>query len=131
MSNRASKGPRFKTRHLLARKHSKATVNKLLETFPIGSKVDIRLDGSVHSGMPPTRYQGKTATVIRKQGKSFVVKLLKLNKPVELIIHAAHLHLSKGTQSSGDPKSNPTKTKGGAKNKVNVTSDSEEAEAAA
>ncbi|MEK6958230.1 MAG: 50S ribosomal protein L21e [archaeon] len=97
MPSKKAKGPRKKSRDLLKKKGPDVTVNKMLQEIPIGSKVDIRIDSSVHSAMPPTRYQGFTGTVTGKRGVAFMVAVSKGNKPVELIVHPAHLTISRGT----------------------------------
>ncbi|PIN84889.1 MAG: 50S ribosomal protein L21e [Candidatus Diapherotrites archaeon CG11_big_fil_rev_8_21_14_0_20_37_9] len=95
MPNKKAKGARAKTRHLMRNK-VKVTVNKVLEEIPIGSKVDIKINSSVHSAMPPKRYHGYTGEVTAKRGAAYEVAAAKGNKAVLLIVNAAHLHISKG-----------------------------------
>lgn len=91
MPNKKAKGKRAKTRSMLTRKCSRATVNKLLQEFGKGTTVHIRINPAIHSGMPHRRYQGKTAVVAGKRGNAYVLdlKLGKLNK--QIIVTAAHI----------------------------------------
>ncbi|MCR4336169.1 MAG: 50S ribosomal protein L21e [archaeon] len=93
MPNRKAKGKRAKTRDKFKSKR-KITVNKLLQEIPIGSKVDIRIESSVHSGIPDKKFHGFTGAVIGKQGLAYLVELKKQH--VKLVVGAAHLDISKG-----------------------------------
>src|SRR3989338_8232974 len=105
MANKAARGKRAKTRHKIRRKGSKVTITKLLQQIPVGSKVDIKINGSSQGqGMPFRRYHGFTGTVTGKQGTAYVIELYNGNQPVELVIGPAHL-----TPSLGGPKSEQAK----------------------
>ena len=97
MAGKASNGKRAKTRHSHHNKGGKITVNKLLQQIPVGSQVDIRINGSVHSGMPFRRYQGMTGTVISKQGSAYFVSVSKLGKMMKVLAGPAHLTVSRGS----------------------------------
>jgi len=105
MPCRKAKGQRAKTRHLFKKESSKVTVNTFLQEIPSETSVDIKIDSSVHSAMPPQRYHGYTGVVTGKQGSAYLVDVSKGNKKVELIVNAAHLHISKGIH----PKAKKTK----------------------
>lgn len=77
----------------------KVTVNKMLQEIPEGSKVDVHIDSSVHSGLPDKRFKGKTGTVVGKQGSAFLVVLKDGNKEKKLVVGPAHLRISKGVQA--------------------------------
>ena len=94
MSNKKARGRKAKTRDLLKKKGSKTTVNKLLQVIEIGSKVDIKSDPSVQSGMPDKRYHGFTGTVTKRQGKAYVVEIRNGGQDLKLILGAAHLTVS-------------------------------------
>ncbi len=98
MASKAAKGKRAKTRHKISSKTSKVTVNKLLQQIPIGSMVDIKINSSIHGGMPFRRHHGETGKVIGKLGRAFVVSIHQGNQPLELIVGPAHLNISKGTK---------------------------------
>ena len=90
MSSKKSKGKRAKQRDKLKRKE-RPTVNKLLQEIDKGSYVKIKINSSVHSGMPHHRYHGLTGRVSGKKGKAYLVDVKLGNQPRELIVHAAHL----------------------------------------
>ncbi len=100
MAGKASKGKRAKTRHSHHNSGGKVTVNKLLQQIPIGSQVDIRINGSIHSGMPFRRYQGMTGTVISRQGSAYFVSVSKLGKQMKVLAGPAHLTISKGSSAN-------------------------------
>ncbi|HZX34748.1 MAG TPA: hypothetical protein VFF09_05195 [archaeon] len=97
MASKKARGIRKKTRHKISGKGSKVTVNRLLQEIPQGTSVDIKIDASIHSGMPQSRYHGYTGKVEGKQGRAYIVSASKGNKKVSLIIGPAHLHVSKGS----------------------------------
>jgi large subunit ribosomal protein L21e len=102
MANKKAKGARAKTRAL--RKGPKVTPNKLLMDYPIGSKVDIKIDWSVKAGRPHRRYHGLTGTVVGKQGNCFVVEVYKLNKKMKVIAGPAHISASRGVKPKKESK---------------------------
>ena len=98
MANKKAKGKRAKTRGVFKKKGPKATVNKLLQEIPVGTKVDIRIDGSMHDGLPDKRYHGFTGTMKGKQGSCFVVALSKGKKEIHVRVGSAHLTVSRGVK---------------------------------
>ena len=91
---RKSKGYRSGTRRLLTkepREHGKIGLSKLLHEYDTGSQVVIKLDSSVHKGMPHRRYQGKVGTVVSKRGRSYVVHVFQGNALKEIIVRPEHL----------------------------------------
>ncbi|HZX19462.1 MAG TPA: 50S ribosomal protein L21e [archaeon] len=104
MASKKAKGKRAHTRDKFKKRGSKATVNKLLQEIPIGTKVDIKVDSSIHSGLPSRRFHGETGTVVSKQGRAFIVELQK--RGTLLVIGAAHLNISRGSinQKAKKPK---------------------------
>ena len=98
MPSKKAKGKRSKTRRLMRKRGPKTTVNKFLQEIPIGTKVDLKIDSSIHAGLIDTRYHGKTGTVIDKQGSAFVVAVSKGKKDVKLIVGPAHLNISRGVK---------------------------------
>ena len=97
MSGKASKGKRAKTRNSHSNRGGKITVNKLLQQIPIGSQVDIKINGSIHSGMPFRRYQGMTGKVVGKQGAAYIVSVSKVGKMMKVLAGPAHLTVSRGS----------------------------------
>jgi len=96
---RKSKGYRARTRHLLKKKpreRGKISLSKLLYQYEPGNRVVIKIDPSVHKGMPHKRYHGKVGIVIDKRGRSYVVSVTQGNAVKEIIIRPEHLQPYKG-----------------------------------
>ena len=91
MSCKKAKGKRAKTRHKFSGKGSKLTVNRLLQEFSNGEKVAIKANASLHSALPPRRFQGKIGVVSGKQGSVLKVEVSQGKEPKRLLIHPAHL----------------------------------------
>ncbi|MEM3522845.1 MAG: 50S ribosomal protein L21e, partial [Candidatus Bathyarchaeia archaeon] len=78
-----SKGYRSRTRNLLRKRprdKGKINLSKILRTYKNGDKVCIKIDPSVHKGMPHRRYHGKIGLVIGKRGRSYEVKVISGDK---------------------------------------------------
>jgi len=91
---RRSKGYRTRTRCLLKkepREKGKIRISKLLHEYQAGSRVVIKLDPSVHKGMPHKRYHGKVGTVVDKRGRSYVVSVAQGDAMKEIIVRPEHL----------------------------------------
>ena len=89
-----SKGFRTGTRRLLKKKpreKGKLNLSKLLHEYPPKSKVVIKIDPSIHKGMPHKRYHGKVGRVIKKQGKSYVVNVAQGDSYKKIIVRPEHL----------------------------------------
>ena len=94
-----SKGYRAGTRHLLKKKpreRGKLSLSNLLYQYEPGNRVVIKIDPSVHKGMPHKRYHGKVGTVIDKRGRSYIVSVTQGNAVKEVIIRPEHLQPCKG-----------------------------------
>ncbi len=75
---RRSKGPRRKTRKKLCkriRERGKIYVTRALQEFNIGDYVAIKIDPSVHKGMPHPRFHGRTGKVIERRGRAYIVEV--------------------------------------------------------
>jgi len=91
---RRAKGYRHKTRSLLSRKpreHGKTGLSKILHSYVEGEKVFVKIDPSVHKGMPHRRYQGKVGVIVQKKGRSYVVNVTQGDAVKEIIIRPEHL----------------------------------------
>jgi large subunit ribosomal protein L21e len=91
---RKSKGYRSGARRLLTkgpREHGKLRLSKLLYEYQPGSQVVIRIDSSVHKGMPHRRFHGRVATVINKRGRSYVLSVSQGDAVKEVIVRPEHL----------------------------------------
>jgi large subunit ribosomal protein L21e len=91
---RGSKGYRSGTRRLLKkepRERGKIGLSKLLYEYQPNSRVVIKIDPSVHKGMPHRRYHGKVGTIIDKRGQSYIVSVTQGNAVKEIIVRPEHL----------------------------------------
>lgn len=89
-----SKGFRTGTRHLLKKKpreKGKLRLSKLLHEYSPKSQVVIKIDPSVHKGMPHKRYHGKVGRIIKKRGKSYVVRVTQGDTAKKIIVRPEHL----------------------------------------
>jgi large subunit ribosomal protein L21e len=96
---RKSKGYRSGARRLLTkepREHGKLRLSKLLHEYQSGTSVVIKIDSSVHKGMPHRRYHGKVGTVLKKRGRSYVVSVSQGDALREIIVRPEHLEPYKG-----------------------------------
>jgi large subunit ribosomal protein L21e len=57
----------------------------------VGAKVHVLIDPSIHKGMPHPRFHGKTAEVVGKRGRAFVLKVTDGNSQKTLITLPEHL----------------------------------------
>jgi large subunit ribosomal protein L21e len=83
-----------KTRNTLSvspRNKGLPQVTSSLRRFSVGEKASVRLDGRVQHGMPHPRYQGKTGTVVGRQGRAFVVEIVEGKKTKTLLVGPEHL----------------------------------------
>jgi large subunit ribosomal protein L21e len=92
MSSKKAKGKRAKTRDKLKRRRPKPTVNALLKELKESASVEIKIDSSIHAGIPHHRFHGRTGKVKKKQGSSYLVEVSDGNKTKTVLVGAAHLH---------------------------------------
>ena len=89
-----SKGLRSGTRRLLKKKpreRGKTRLSKLLYQYEAGNQVVIKIEPSVHKGMPHRRYHGKVGTVADKRGRSYVVSVKQGKAVKQIIVRPEHL----------------------------------------
>ena len=90
----ASRGTRTKTRNVLkkkARARGLSPINRGLQTFEEGEKVNIVIDPSVHKGMPFSRFHGLTGVVIGERGKAYEVSVKTGDKTKIVVARPEHL----------------------------------------
>ena len=95
---RKPKGYRRSTRSLLkknARERGKIGLSKILHQYKPGEKVVVKIDPSVHKGMPHRRYHGKIGVISAKRGRSYVVRVTQGDAVKEIIVRPEHLTLHK------------------------------------
>lgn len=89
-----SKGYRAKTRSILRRKpreRGKTGLSKILYDYKPGEKVVVKIDPSVHKGMPHRRYHGKIGVITNKRGRSYVIDVTQGKAVKEIIVRPEHL----------------------------------------
>jgi large subunit ribosomal protein L21e len=91
---RRSKGYRSGTRTLFrkkSRERGKVGLSRLLRTYNPGDKVKIRIDSSVHKGMPHRRYQGRVGIIKGRRGRSYVIEVAEGKQTRTLIARPEHI----------------------------------------
>jgi len=91
---RRSKGYRSKTRSLFRKKpreRGKVGLSRLLRTYKTGDRVMIRIDPSVHKGMPHRRYHGRVGIVKERRGRSYVIEVAEGSQTRAVIARPEHL----------------------------------------
>jgi large subunit ribosomal protein L21e len=94
-----SRGYRARTRKLLSKKpreKGKIGLSKLLQEYQPGNRVVIKMNPSIHKGMPHRRYHGKVGAIVDKRGRSYVVSVTQGDATKEIIVRPEHLEPYKG-----------------------------------
>ncbi|MFB6145307.1 MAG: 50S ribosomal protein L21e [Candidatus Nanohaloarchaea archaeon] len=86
-----SHGSQHGARKKLSSDGSKPTINDHMKNFEEGEKVLIKLNGSVQGGRVHSRFHGRTAEVVGKQGDAYRLKLKDGGKEKNLNIKPIHL----------------------------------------
>ncbi|MDH5438558.1 MAG: 50S ribosomal protein L21e [Candidatus Bathyarchaeota archaeon] len=92
--SRKSKGYRRKTRALLRKKprnRGKIGLSKILYEYKPGQKVVVKINPSVHKGMPHRRYHGRIGVIDSKRGRAYVVDVTQGKAVKEIIVRPEHL----------------------------------------
>ncbi|MDR9381088.1 MAG: 50S ribosomal protein L21e [Natronomonas sp.] len=90
----SSNGPRQATRNKLknsARDRGASPPQRSVEQFENDEKVHLKLDPSVPKGQFHPRFNGRTGTVVGKQGRAFKVEIKDGGVTKTLIAAPAHL----------------------------------------
>jgi len=91
---RKSKGYRAKTRRLLKKKpreRGKTGLSRILHEYKPGEKVVVKIDSSIHKGMPHRRYHGKIGVIVDKRGRAYIVDVTQWKAVKEIIVRPEHL----------------------------------------
>lgn len=91
---RKAKGYRRKTRSLLRRnprERGKTGLSKILYEYKPGEKVVVKIEPSVHKGMPHRRYHGRIGVIVNKRGRSYVVNVTQGKAVKEIIVRPEHI----------------------------------------
>ena len=94
---RRSKGYRSRTRTLFRKKpreKGKVGLSRLLRTYNPGDKVMIRIDPSVHKGMPHRHYHGRVGVIKAKRGRSYIIEVAVGKQTRTLIARPEHIENS-------------------------------------
>ena len=89
-----SKGYRARTRSLLRRKpreKGKTGLSKILYEYTSGEKVVVKIDPSIHKGMPHRRYHGRVGVISKKRGRAYVVNVTQGDATKQIIVRPEHL----------------------------------------
>ncbi len=89
-----AKGYRRRTRSLLRRKvreKGKTGLSKILREYKPGDRVVIKLDSSVHKGMPHRRFHGKVGVIENARGKAYIVNVTQGEAVKEIVVRPEHL----------------------------------------
>ena len=89
-----SKGFRRKSRNILKkspRKRGMQPPGRMLHEYNIGDKAVVKIDSSVHEGMPHVRYHGRVGLVVEQRGRAYVVEVRDGSKIRKLIVRPEHL----------------------------------------
>ncbi len=89
-----SKGPRRKTRKKLSKKvrdRGLIPASVVLHEYKPEDKVVIKINPSVHKGMPHPRFHGKLGSVISERGSSYLVRVKDGGKNKIIIVRPEHL----------------------------------------
>ena len=88
------KGYQMNTRALLKRnprERGKTTLSKILQSYNEGDKVVVKIDSSMHKGMPHRRFHGRVGIVSAKRGRSYVIHVTQGDATKEIIVRPEHL----------------------------------------
>jgi len=91
---RKSKGLRSASRRVLTkepRERGKLSLSKLLYEYQPGSQVVVKIEPSVHKGMPHRRYHGRVGTIMNKRGRSYVVSVSQGDAVRVIVVRPEHL----------------------------------------
>ncbi len=89
-----SRGMKSKTRYKLKkriRQKGMPSVRKLLQPYHIGDNVSIKIDPSIHRGMPHPKFQGKIGIISEKRGKAYLIDIKERKKQKQLIARPEHI----------------------------------------
>ena len=87
-------GSRRKSRSKLTKKvneKGKIKISRYFQEFKKGDKVTIKIEPSVHKGLPDAVFQGRVGKVIEKKGDCYTISLKDGSVEKKLIVHPIHL----------------------------------------
>lgn len=78
------------------REKGRQPLGTLLYEYKPEEKVVIKINPSVHKGMPHRRYHGKIGLIKGKRGRSYIVRITEGSIERTLILRPEHVKLYKG-----------------------------------
>jgi len=66
-------------------------LGRLLYKYNSGEKVVIKIDSSIHGGMPHSDIKEKVCVVTEQRGRAYILAVVEENKIRELIVRPEHL----------------------------------------
>jgi large subunit ribosomal protein L21e len=66
-------------------------LGRLLHIYNPGDRAILKIDPSVHKGMPHARYQGKVGIIQEKRGSAYIIQIQEGRKKRSLIVRPEHL----------------------------------------
>ena len=81
------------------REKGKTKIRKLLQNYQAGDKIVVKIDPSVHRGMPYRRYHGKVGVIAGKRGRAYMVNVTQGNATKEIIVRPEHLEPCAGVNN--------------------------------
>ncbi|MDZ7687435.1 MAG: 50S ribosomal protein L21e [Halobacteriales archaeon] len=94
-----SKGERKNTRDKLSnriRERGASPPSGAVQEFDEGDKVHVTIDASVPEGRPHPKFQGRTGTVVGKQGRAFEIEVSDGKSEKTLFVRPQHLAEQEG-----------------------------------
>jgi large subunit ribosomal protein L21e len=89
-----AKGYRYRTRSLLSRRvreRGKTGLSKILREYMPGDRVLVRINPSIHRGMPHRRFHGKIGVIGERKGRAYLVSVSQGDAVKKLIVRPEHL----------------------------------------
>ncbi|HKZ63540.1 MAG TPA: 50S ribosomal protein L21e [Thermoplasmata archaeon] len=91
---KASKGIMEGSRQKLRRRvreRGLSPITRSLQSFEVGDKATIVIDGSRQKGWPHHRFHGLTGTVVERRGRAYVIDVRFGGKVKQAIVSPEHL----------------------------------------
>lgn len=91
---RKAKGYRSKTRSLLrkkSRERGKIGLSQILHEYKPWERVVVKINPTVHEGMPHRRYHGRVGVIMDKRGRAYVVNVTQGKAIKEITVRPEHL----------------------------------------
>ncbi|MCK5562995.1 50S ribosomal protein L21e, partial [Candidatus Bathyarchaeota archaeon] len=73
------------------REKGKTGLSKVLYEYTSGEKVVVKIDPSIHKGMPHRRYHGRVGVISKKRGRAYVVNVTQGDATKQIIVRPEHL----------------------------------------